>query len=1259
MASAEGLDTRLRAVSLEGATSSSRPSASTGASEDPSARTFELELVAKSAPGRGAVATCAAAAGGLVVVGTSAGICTVHDFAEGSSRDVDCASLARGDRHGSSSPSVAGIGSDALGRLTLAFGASSSANAAAQNPPRNIAVVALWLDPTGAHCVVTLRDASDGSDAGWGYFHARSWRRPKPLAAPSPARAGSVTPRSARTPATTATPATNTPVVTALGWRPDACDGRVARDVLVGTSDGCVHEMSIDAGCGEDGPRRPDKGCRMLIDLSHDRRLGRRNDDGGVDRAVRGIRTCVGGGGGYVVLVATADTLRCFTGGDTLARTLQGVGGAGPRGGGIDPLVSMPSMGIPFGDVPAEFDRSSSVRGFELHAWHHGRGGVAAKADRMAWLVGGCGVYYGHLDVAGHDPRAADTVLQNHSLVPFPPGCYDAAGSQSDGAPLSMAPTRHHVLVAFERRLVAVNAVTGDLALDLDPVDAVNRAAVGVRAQAQVQAQAQAQAQVNAGDTVNSNGRLSEPLEDAGSNACLATDEVVGVSFLVTTRGHVLKVVAKDEDKDAWRSYLARHDFARALSHCVTAAQREEVHCAQAERAMAVNDAGKAARCYAKAGDFIDADVVVKIFKDAHEVDALETYLRRRLELREADGAPADDPAARQLAAWLLDLNIARCEDAAMKSREFDDDEFDDEFEFIARGHLQHFIHEHGARLDFDAAHAELTRRGRADDAAHLREAAGDWDGAMRHWLSVRRDPREAARVFRNPRMPPDARLAHARALFDLDPATAVDAFIDLNGDLDPNAVAAKVFDAIVNRDEVVTDKVTDEVTAQSARYLTHAVGLDRRRITRRVHDLTLRALVRRYRSGDRSALIWYVGDAGRDLKTGEPLYDTCIAADLCERVGAVEVAIRVHCDRGDHDAALALATATSDDLALAKSVLDHLADHRRSGSRFGVTRRDIWRKIAAGVVARGFGVQVTEADVVEAAEALRKYEETFGNGDGEGEAADGDGEVDEEESKVDPKLGTSRRAAEAYAVSRACGASSSYKDPVVRKRVVDRIVSLVEESDGELGVDDVLPLFPDFRSISREWRDAVLNDLAARDRRVDAHVAAEKEARAKIDACKRTLEELRTREAVIGWDEPCARCGGSVSCIPFSFHSFASEGNDPDEVDERCGLPKLYVFPCGMCFHATCLLESAVPRLGRRRRAEATALMDAIDVPLTFGLREMRRRLREKDVLKAREGVEEGDGGDGGREGADAVARLDEILRERCPFCGEVQFSG
>ena len=152
----------------------------------------------------------------------------------------------------------------------------------------------------------------------------------------------------------------------------------------------------------------------------------------------------------------------------------------------------------------------------------------------------------------------------------------------------------------------------------------------------------------------------------------------------------------------------------------------------------------------------------------------------------------------------------------------------------------------------------------------------------MRHWLSVRRDPGEAARVFRNPRMPPDARLAHARALFDLDPATAVDAFIDLNGDLDPSGGDGSFRAFIVNLDEVVTDKVTDEVTAQSARYLTHAVGLDRRRII-----VTSRPRPRPPRvgpsvPGGSSALIGYVrGDAGRDWKTGEPLYD-CAVARTC-----------------------------------------------------------------------------------------------------------------------------------------------------------------------------------------------------------------------------------------------------------------------------------------------------------------------------------------------------------------------------------------
>ena len=246
------------------------------------------------------------------MVGTSSGTCTVHDFADGTPRDVDCASLVHSGRGSSSPSSVAGIGSDALGRLTSAFGASvSSSSSAPQTPPRAVAVSAVWLDPTGAHCVVTLVDAGDeNAGAGWGYFHARSWRRPKRLAAPSNATGS--TPRSADT------PATGHVRVTALGWRPDACDDRVARDVLVGTSDGRVHEVSLDAGCGEDGPRRPDKGCRLLIDLSTVDDTPRVNEP--KSRAVRGIRTCVvdsdvpSGAKLYTVLVATAERLRCFTG---------------------------------------------------------------------------------------------------------------------------------------------------------------------------------------------------------------------------------------------------------------------------------------------------------------------------------------------------------------------------------------------------------------------------------------------------------------------------------------------------------------------------------------------------------------------------------------------------------------------------------------------------------------------------------------------------------------------------------------------------------------------------------------------------------------------------------------------------------------------------------------------------------------------------------------------------------------------------------
>ena len=111
--------------------------------------------------------------------------------------------------------------------------------------------------------------------------------------------------------------------------------------------------------------------------------------------------------------------------------------------------------------------------------------------------------------------------------------------------------------------------------------------------------------------------------------------------------------------------------------------------------------------------------------------------------------------------------------------------------------------------------------------------------------------------------------------------------------------------------------------------------------------------------------------------------------------------------------------------------------------------------------------------------------------------------------------------------------------------------------------------------------------------------------------------------------------------------------GYDPDEVAATSRLPGMYVFPCGMCFHVTCLLESSVPRLGRSKRTECVSLMDKLEVPKTIGLVTMRRRLGKR--LSGGRVFENLDG-EPRREG---TARLDEILRERCPFCDEVEFSG
>jgi hypothetical protein len=52
------------------------------------------------------------------------------------------------------------------------------------------------------------------------------------------------------------------------------------------------------------------------------------------------------------------------------------------------------------------------------------------------------------------------------------------------------------------------------------------------------------------------------------------------------------EIVVEDEDRDAWRLFLARGDYASALKHCDDAAARVHIVNVQADAAFACGDFG-------------------------------------------------------------------------------------------------------------------------------------------------------------------------------------------------------------------------------------------------------------------------------------------------------------------------------------------------------------------------------------------------------------------------------------------------------------------------------------------------------------------------------------------------------------------------------------------------------------------------------------------------------------------------------------------
>jgi vacuolar protein sorting-associated protein 18 len=201
--------------------------------------------------------------------------------------------------------------------------------------------------------------------------------------------------------------------------------------------------------------------------------------------------------------------------------------------------------------------------------------------------------------------------------------------------------------------------------------------------------------------------------------------------------------------------------------------------------------------------------------------------------------------------------------------------------------------------------------------------------------------------------------------------------------------------------------------------------------------------------------------------------------------------------------------------------------------------------------------------------------------------------------------------------------------DLSARKEQVNRISSLLEESDGMVRIEDVLPMFPDFVEIGA-FKAALCASL-------ERHTDELERLRGEMAAASKTTEELRDalervtgREASVdATSAVCARCKRPLLQQP------------PATAGPSGGaLPRMFVFPTGNAFHGACLcaeVADLVPAPQRRRILDLSA------------------RLAKMKPDDGEDDVSEGRNGEPSVPLAELLRQLDREVASEDPYCGEI----
>ncbi|THH33502.1 hypothetical protein EUX98_g626 [Antrodiella citrinella] len=525
-------------------------------------------------------------------------------------------------------------------------------------------------------------------------------------------------------------------------------------------------------------------------------------------------------------------------------------------------------------ELPGNIDQS------ELHVFSANAGQAHSLPKSLAWMTAP-GIFHGSLNFES----TSDDFIDGAQLLPYP----DFPDSDTEsGPPASMALTEFHFMLLYKDRVMGISCLNEELVYE-------------------------------------------EILPLKGNEAIRGiTVDPIRKTYWVYTDQSLYELSVVNEDRDVWKTLLAKGKYDTALQYAKTATQRDTVIAAQARAYFDEGRYFQAAQAYAQCS--VTFEEVTLKFLDASQRDALRSYLISRLERTKR----TDVSQRVMLATWLVEFFLSKCNElddlVASESASQDVVNLHAERAMVEED-LKQFLSTYKTVLEPKTIYELIEGHGHTDMYLHFAGVIGDHERVAEHYV-MEEEWTKAIDTLNSQR---DLELYYrlASVLIYQAPKEMVDSWLR-QPSLDP----LRLVPALLRLQHAPRDPLSPN---QAIRYLNHII-FEQRNTSPIIHNLIITFYTSTSQSEDDGPLLRFLTSAPSDPLTDKPYYDLDYALRLCKQAGRVQPCVHIYAKMGLWESSVDLALSKGD-LELAKINADMPPEEDRQ------LRKRLWLKIARYVV--------------------------------------------------------------------------------------------------------------------------------------------------------------------------------------------------------------------------------------------------------------------------------------------------------------------